>query len=565
MKPIVLFWILTILCGCHPAPRTNQSTTGIAPSCAPTKTDDKEWYRLNQKAPKLPGLEGVDFSITCNHPEAQDYFNQGMMLTYGFNHAEAARSFFQATRLDSTCAMAYWGFSYSLGPNYNGGMEDDNYQRAYQAILAAQQHAHRASTKEQVLISALAKRYTAEPPEDRSALDLAYAEAMKKAYQQFPEDADIGALYAEALMILHPWDLYLKDSKSPQPWTAEIVDLLGKLVQQHPKHAGVHHFYIHAIEASNQPEKALASARVLDSLVMGAGHLLHMPSHIYIHTGDYHLGTLSNLRAIAADSIYTTACHAQGMYPLAYYPHNHHFLAATATLEGNAQLAWQAALAVQQHTAKDLMNQPGWGTLQHYYSIPYYVGIKFKMFDRIISLPAPAQELIYPRAIWHYARGMAFLGKNENKKAQLELNKLIDLAADSSLQQVTIWDINTTADLVQIAKKVLQASLDGKQQKQQRALTLFKEAVAIEDNLNYNEPPDWFFSVRHYLGDALLNDKKFNEAEEVFREDLQIWENNIWALEGLYKALLAQHKTQEAKMIKLAKEKAGQYANFSFQ
>jgi len=300
----------------------------------------------------------------------------------------------------------------------------------------------------------LAKRYTAEPPEDRSALDLAYAKAMRKAYQQFPDDADIGALYAEALMILHPWDLYLKDSKRPQPWTAEIVDLLEKLGQQHPKHAGAHHFYIHAIEASNQPEKTLASALVLDSLVMGAGHLLHMPSHIYIHTGDYHLGTLSNLRAITADSIYTTACHALGMYPLAYYPHNHHFLAATATLEGNAQLAWQAALAVQQHTAKDLMNQPGWGTLQHYYSIPYYVGIKFNLFDRIISLPAPAQELIYPRAIWHYARGMAFLGKNENKKAQLELNKLINLAADSSLQQVTIWDINTTADLVQIAKKI---------------------------------------------------------------------------------------------------------------
>lgn len=565
MKTLVLFWILTTLCGCHPEPRKKQSTAVIAPSCAPTKTDDREWYRLNQKAPRLPGLEGVHFSITSSHPEAQDYFNQGMMLTYGFNHAEAARSFFQATRLDPSCAMAYWGFSYALGPNYNGGMEDDNYQRAYQAILAAQQHAHLASKKEQLLIAALAERYTAEPPEDRSALDLAYAKAMKKAYQQFPEDADIGALYAEALMILHPWDLYLKDSKRPQPWTAEIVNLLEKLLQQHPKHAGVHHFYIHAIEASDHPEKALASARLLDSLVMGAGHLLHMPSHIYIHTGDYHLGTLSNLRAIAADSIYTTTCHAQGMYPLAYYPHNHHFLAATATLEGNAPLAWQAALAVQQHTVKDLMNQPGWGTLQHYYSIPYYVGIKFKMFDRIISLPAPARELIYPRAIWHYARGMAFLGKNENKKAQQELNKLIDLAADSSLQQVTIWDINTTADLVQIAKKVLQASLDGEQQKLESALRLLKEAVAIEDNLNYNEPPDWFFSVRHYLGDALLNDKKFNEAEEVFREDLRIWENNIWALEGLYKVLSAQQKTQEAKEVKLAKDKAGRYANFSFQ
>ncbi|MVZ60549.1 hypothetical protein [Sphingobacterium humi] len=563
MKPIVLFWILTILCGCHPTPRTKQSTAGIAPSCAATKTDDKEWYRLNQKAPKLPGLEGIDFPITSRQPEVQDYINQGLMLAYGFNHAEAARSFFQAARLDSTCAMAYWGFAYALGPNYNGGMEDDNYQRAYQAILAAQQHAHRASKREQILIAALAKRYTAEPPEDRSALDLAYATAMKKAYQQFPNDADIGALYAEALMILHPWDLYIKETKAPQAWTAEIVMLLEKLIQQHPQHAGAHHFYIHAIEASKEPEKALGSARVLDSLVKGAGHLLHMPSHIYINTGDYHLGTISNLNAIAADSIYTTACHAQGMYPLAYYPHNQHFLAATATLEGHAALAWQAANAVQQHTAKDLMNQPGWGTLQHYYSIPYYVGVKFNMYDSLINMPAPAQELIYPRALWHYARGMAFLGKNKLQNSQQELDKLMTLAADTSLQNLTIWDINTTADLVQIAKRVLQASLDMKQQRQQRAISLFKEAIAIEDQLNYNEPPDWFFSVRHYLGDALLNEKKFKEAEQVFQQDLQIWKNNIWALQGLHKALLAQHKTQEAKPIKLAMDKAGQFANFN--
>lgn len=563
MKPIVLFWILTILCGCHPTPRTKQSTAGIAPSCAATKTDDKEWYRLNQKAPKLPGLEGIDFPITSRQPEVQDYINQGLMLAYGFNHAEAARSFFQAARLDSTCAMAYWGFAYALGPNYNGGMEDDNYQRAYQAILAAQQHAHRASKREQVLIAALAKRYTAEPPEDRSALDLAYATAMKKAYQQFPNDADIAVLYAEALMILHPWDLYIKETKAPQAWTAEIVMLLEKLIQQHPRHAGAHHFYIHAIEASKEPEKALGSARVLDSLVKGAGHLLHMPSHIYINTGDYHLGTISNLNAIAADSIYTTACHAQGMYPLAYYPHNQHFLAATATLEGHAALAWQAALAVQQHTAKDLMYQPGWGTLQHYYSIPYYVGVKFNMYDNLINMPAPAQELIYPRALWHYARGMAFLGKNKLQNSQQELDKLMALAADTSLQHITIWDINTSADLVQIAKRVLQASLDMKQQRQQRAISLFKEAIAIEDQLNYNEPPDWFFSVRHYLGDALLNEKKFKEAEQVFQQDLQIWKNNIWALQGLHKALLAQHKTQEAKPIKLAMDKAGQFANFS--
>ena len=260
-----------------------------------------------------------------------------------------------------------------------------------------------------------------------------------------------------------------------------------------PKHPGAHHFYIHALEASASPEKALPSAALLDTLVPGAGHLVHMPSHIYINTGDYHAGTLSNLKAVEVDSIYTTACHAQGVYPLAYYPHNYHFLTATAALEGNSALSWNTALKLQQHIATDIMQEPGWGTLQHYYIIPYYVAVKFAMWDTILQVTPPPKELVYPRAIWHYARGMAYLGKNDLTKAQAEYNSLQTLATDTILHQITIWNINTTADLVQIALKILSAEIDVKQNKLDTAVTLLKAAVKMEDNLNYNEPPDWFF------------------------------------------------------------------------
>lgn len=351
-------FIVLLLPGCNK--QEAKDDTSAIRGCYSPKTTDVDWYTSGKKAPLFKGMEGIDFRISTTSPEARQYFNQGLMLAYGFNHAEAARSFYEATRLDSACAMAFWGYAYVLGPNYNGGMEEDNYQRAYDAVVRAQALSGKCTPKEISLIRALAARYEAQPPADRSHLDIAYAAAMKKVYNQYSSDPDIGALYAEALMNLHPWDLYEKDSKKPKAWTPELVAVLEHLMKVHPKHPGAHHFYIHALEASATPEKALASAKLLDTLVPGAGHLVHMPSHIYIHTGDYHLGTLSNLRAVEVDSIYTTACHAQGVYPLSYYPHNYHFLAATATLEGNSKLAWMAAKKLQQHTATGLMDQPGW-------------------------------------------------------------------------------------------------------------------------------------------------------------------------------------------------------------
>lgn len=529
--------------------------------CYNPKTTDIDWYGSGKKAPRLDGLKGIDFKISTSNPEVQAYFNQGMMLAYGFNHAEAARSFHEAIRLDSTCAMAHWGIAYVLGPNYNAGMEEDNLPRAWKASMKAQQLAAGCTPKERALIGALAARYAKEPPANRLPLDIAYAKAMEKVYSQYPSDPDIGALYAEAMMDLHPWDLYDKKTKTPKSWTPALMTVLENLLKKNPGHPGAHHFYIHALETSATPEKALRSASLLDTLVPGAGHLLHMPSHIYINTGDYHLGSVSNIRAVKADSSYITACHAQGAYPLAYFPHNYHFLAATATLEGDADLAWMAAQKIQQYTAKEVMRIPGWGTLQHYYTVPYYIAVKFSMWDSILSLPNPGNDLVYPRAIWHYARGMAFLGKHDRIHAREEMTALGSLAADTTLQHLTIWNINTTHDLVQIASKVLSAGLAVQENQLDKSANLLRDAIALEDNLNYNEPPDWFFSVRHHLGAVLLKAGKNAEAERVYRQDLLTWKKNGWALIGLYNSLIQQKNTPEAQAVKSAFDQSWQYAN----
>lgn len=556
--------LLVSACANNKAAKEEQSNekTSNPVGCMP-QASDKSWYSSGKKAPVFKGLDGIDFKISTHNNEVQKYFNQGMMLAYGFNHAEAARSFYEATRLDSNCAMAYWGYAYVLGPNYNGGMEDDNYERAYKAAVTAKQLSKTSTPKEAALVEALMARYTETVPADRSPLDIAYAAAMKKVYIQFSSDPDIGALYAESLMNLHPWDLYEKETQKPKSWTAELLSVLQQLMKTNPKHPGAHHFYIHAMEASATPEKALASAALLDTLVAGSGHLLHMSSHIYINTGDYHSGTLANIKAVEVDSIYTTACHAQGVYPLAYYPHNYHFLAATATLEGNKRLAWQAAKKMQENTPADIMRMPGWGTLQHYFTIPYYVAVKFAMWDSILALPSPASELVYPKAIWHYARGMAYAGKNNLVAAKKEIDSVNSLAADTTLAKLTIWDINTTSDLVQIAQKVLKAEIAAQQNHLDSSISLLKEAIIIEDNLNYNEPPDWFFSVRHYLGAQLLNAEKYKDAEKVYQQDLKKWRKNGWALKGLEQSLLLQKKNADAEKAKVAFNEAWKYADIN--
>ena len=529
-----LVLILILLFGCQESKKHELELITSKLSCAPITTD-REWYTSDNKAPLFESLGDLHFPISTQYGLVQKYFNQGMVLAYGFNHAEAARSFYYASKLDPNCAMAYWGFAYVHGPNYNAGMENDNYERAYTAIQKALRLSERNITeKEKDLIVALAKRYVKEPVKNRYPLDQDYSEAMGKLREKYPYDADIGTLYAESLMNLHPWDLFDKSTGEPKKWTPKILSTLEHLIQQHPEHCGAHHYYIHAVESSKTPEKALTSAQLFfEGLVPNAGHLIHMPSHIYIRTGDYHKGTLTNINAIKVDSAYVSACHAQGVYPLVYFPHNQHFMAATATLEGNSKWALYAAEEVAKNANGQLMKEPGWGTLQHYYSIPFYVYVKFGKWDKILEMDNDMPDLDYPTAMFHYAKGMAYLGKGKIEMAKKELTTLTQLSKNQELKKVTIWDINSVYELVQISEKVLRAEILAKKNKYSPSIALLKEAISIEDSLNYNEPPDWFFSVRHNLGAILLEAGRNGEAVMTYEEDLNRLPKNGWALKGL--------------------------------
>jgi tetratricopeptide (TPR) repeat protein len=518
-------------------------------TCAFVSTD-RDWYNSDNKAPLFEGLDVLDFPVTTDNPLVQQYLNQGLVLAYGFNHAEAARSFYYATKLDPECAMAFWGYAYVLGPNYNAGMESDNYERAYDAIQTALElSAVNCTPKEKALIEALAERYKKEPVENRSYLDFNYSEALKSVFKLYPQDADIGTMYAESLMNLHPWDLWDKEG-NPKNWTSEILSTLEQVFTINPKHPGAHHYYIHAVEASQTPEKGLHSAQLYDEgLVPAAGHLLHMPSHIYIRTGDYHKGSLANFRAISADDSYVSVCNAQGVYPLAYFPHNYHFLAATATLEGNSKWGIEAANKVAENTHKQLMKEPEWGTLQHYYTIPWYVLVKFGQWETILKTKNEFESLAYPKAIQAYARGMAFLGLGNTEKAKEELLRLNTIAEDPSIEEINVWELNDAINLVKIAQYVLEAEILASENHFDESISLLEEAVEMEDELNYNEPPDWFFSVRHHLGAVQIEAGKYADAVKTLEEDLEIFPKNGWALHGLELAYNKLNNRQKANEI----------------
>ncbi|MDQ3017237.1 MAG: hypothetical protein M3R25_11040 [Bacteroidota bacterium] len=546
MKYLPLF-ILLLAIACKKTVIVQQDITLPSPMMCTPSWSDAAWYTSNTPAPLFAGMDVLNYPITTSNPEAQKYFNQGLLLAYGFNHAEAARSFYYATKLDSTCAMCYWGFAYVLGPNYNMGMEPDNYSRAYDAIQKAKSLSKPATQQEKDMITALSARYVKEVVENRRPLDSAYMLAMKTIHAQYPKNVDIAAMYAESLMDMHPWDLWETDGR-PKSWTPEILKAIEVAINTNTKHPGGHHFYIHALEASAEPEKALASCKVFDDgLVPNSGHLVHMPSHIYINTGDYHLGSVCNIKAVERDSSYTTQCHAQGAYPMVYYPHNYHFLAACATLEGDSKWAIKAADKMSEQTNHKGMLDAQLYSFQHFYSIPYFVKVKFQKWNDILSKSAPDSSLIYANGIYRYAKGMAHVGLNQLDKAQAELDTLKMIADMDTLQKMPIWGFNTMFQIVDIAQKILKSELKAKKGEYDESIRLLKEAVAIEDKLQYQEPPDWFFSVRHHLGAVLLQANKPAEAITVYEEDLETFPKNGWALSGLKSAYEATKQTDKAK------------------
>ena len=508
-----------------------------------------------QIAPLLTNLGDYGMKITTSSEVAQKFFNQGLNLYYGFNHLEAYRSFREAARLDPACAMCWWGQALSLGPNINAPMDPSDAGMVYKAVRRAQVNAAGATPLEQGLIEAIAKRYRAEAPADRSPLDQAYADAMRSLQEAFPEVDEVTTLTSEALMDLHPWDYWLRDGK-PQPWTPEILALMEKVMTRSPRHPGANHLYIHINEASSNPGKATPSADLLRDLVPGSGHLVHMPSHIYIRTGRYADGIKANEKAVLADEDYISTCRAQGIYPLSYYPHNYHFYWACAQMSGRGKLALDVARKLVSKTAVDKMGEPEWLTLQHYYVSPWYTMVRFGQWDQLALEAPPADSLKYVSAIWHYAHGMMALKTGKLPDAKQHLDDLRQIGEFPDLDNQKIWGFNSFADIIDIAGNVLEGEYLAARGQHAEAIAVLQKAMTAEDGLLYQEPPDWYYPVRETLGNVMLKAGKFAEAEAMFRSDLTMYPENGWSLGGLYRALKSQGKNKEAEQVRLRFEKA---------
>lgn len=512
------------------------------------------------EAPVLKNIGNYNVPVTTKSKHAQMFFNQGIIMANSFNHAEAERSFRESIRQDSTFAMGYWGLAYVLGPNFNSVENMGMVNEIREAVKKAVQF----SSDEDVAAweKALVKAIAVEFPMDSDLTNAeGYVTSMAEAFKQFPENSFVATLYAESVMNLHPWDFYDRKGGEPRSWTPEIVALLEKVILIDPENPLANHLYIHAIEASPDVAKALPIAEKLKTLVPAAGHLVHMPSHIYINTGDYHMGSVVNEMAVVADSIYIAQCQAQGYYPQMYYPHNYHFLAATAAFEGRGARSIEAAFKAASLVDKKYYHEGGYETVQHYLTIPYHVLVKFGQWEKILVLPKPEEDLIYPTAMWHYARGMANIKLGRKKEANEELQRLNELALSPSISEQYVWGINKVTDVCSLSSAVLKAELEMGNGKKEEAVKLLMEAIAIEDNLNYNEPPDWFFSVRHILGNVLLEAKDYKGAEAVYRDDLAFWPNNGFALNGLYESLAGQGKEGEAMEVKMQFDQAWNLAD----
>lgn len=490
--------------------------------------------------PILEGLGNLHHAITTQSDHAQVYFDQGLRLVYAFNHAEALRSFKEAARLDPRCGMAYWGQALALGPNINVAMSRAQGSEAYAAIQRALALKSRATEKEDAYIEALATRYSNDDP-NREALDSAYAEAMERLAKRYPNDPDAGTLYAAALMETTPWDYWTKDGQ-PRPATVKALSALEAILARHPDHPGANHYYIHLVEASPNPERALASAERLGTLVPGAGHITHMPAHIFFRVGRYADASDITARAIEADERYISQHHPKGIYPL-YYLHNLRFLSASASMERRSAVALTAARKVAARVPGQFVGNEI--QLQDFLVTPLYVLTRFGRWDDILREPQPGKELMYARGIRHYARGIAFTERGELTQAAQELTQLEALAADPSLKDVQVAR-NEAAHLLTLAARVLSGELAAQRGDKATAIRLLKDAVRLQDELHYFEPPAWYYPVRHSLAAALLTAGRALEAEAVYREDLKQYPENGWSLFGLSKSLSVQGKTHEA-------------------
>lgn len=494
----------------------------------------------------VTGYGNLHHPVTTSNPEAQKFFDQGLRFIYAFNHDEAARSFERAAQLDPRLAMAWWGVAEAVGPNYNDPADPDRFKRAHDAIAKAGGLAAGASPGEQAYIAAMARRFPADPKADRRAAAEEYYEAMREVAKQFPDDLDAATLFAEAGMNLHPWGLWHVDG-SPELGTEEIVATLESVLRRDPEHMGAIHYYIHSVEASPNPERALAAANRLAALAPAAGHLVHMPAHVYIRTGDFEAGVKTNQLAAQADRAYMQSGGIPGIYPAMYYSHNLHFIAMCASMNGNYAESKKAAEMLAAHVGPLVKDMP---PLEGFMTIPMAVEVRFQKWDQILAMPQPDTSMKVAGVFWHFARGMALAGKGKPAEAQAEYQIVHQAAEQTPPDAVFAMPVNNRAkDVLTIAANVLAAKIAVAKNDRVAAIPLLREAVAVQDTLKYDEPPDWFFPVRESLGAVLLLNGNAPEAEKVFREDLSRNPRNPRSLFGLSQALRAQKRDYDAQFV----------------
>ena len=533
------------------------ASLGLAQTQAPSHQHYKEDEKANipaptgQLAPRLQNLGPHTFPVTTLSRDAQLFMNQGLNLAYGFNHAESGRSFREAARLDPDLAMAYWGQALVLGPNINAEMDPANEPVAFELVQKAVSLKAKASPREQAYIDALAKRYTGKA-EDRAAADKAFADAMREVAKAFPDDLDAQSLYAESMMDLRPWGYWMPDGE-PHEGTAEIVSILESVLESDSHHPLALHLYIHLIEPTETPEKAAVAADRLLTLMPGAGHMVHMPSHIYQRIGRYEDAARSNELAVLADEDYITQCRAQGLYPMGYYPHNIHFLWFADTMDGRGQLAIDNARKVAAKVPDEALKEMP--MVAGFRVVPYYALTRFGRWDEMLKEPAPPADSLYMKGVWHYARGLAFLGKGKLAEAEKELVEVKRIAKDPALD-FALFSPNIAANIFSIAPEVLGGEIEAAKKNYDEAIAHLDRAVRIEDGLVYTEPSEWHYPPRHALGAVLLEAGRAREAETVYWEDLRRNRENGWALLGITEALEAQGKTEQAAMMKERFQKA---------
>ncbi len=491
----------------------------------------------------MPGLGDLHHPVSTGNAGAQEFFDQGLRLIYAFNHDEAARSFQKAAELDPKLAMAYWGIAEAVGPNYNDPASEHRFKQAHEAIQKAVDLSGNASDAERGYILAMAKRFPADPKADLRKAAEDYRDAMREVVRKHPDDLDAATLFAESGMDLHPWGLWHRDG-TPEEGTEEIVATLESVIKRDPDHLGALHYYIHSVEASNSPERALAGANRLAALAPAAGHIVHMPAHVYIRTGDYAAAVKTNQQAAAVDRAYIESSGVQGIYPMMYYSHNLHFIAMCSAMTGDYAESRKAAEMLAAHVEPAVKDMP---PLEGFMTIPMAVNVRFHKWDAILAMKPPDAEMKTTVGFWHFAHGMALAGKGRVGEAEAEYKIVADAEKATPPDAIFVMPVNNkTKDILKIAENVLGAQVALAKKDNAAAVSMLREAVAVQDTLKYDEPQDWFYPVRESLGGVLLMSGDAKGAEQVFREDLAKNLRNPRSLFGLHRALKAQDRNSDA-------------------